>query len=501
MKKIFSSIIILLAAIVFVAAQTTESEHYLNLVAQQKALRKSQDSLQSLLASSREQLSTTNEEQKTILSADIVRFEGEIFDMRTRISRIGSDIAAIEEQYAESTLNQPQVASMQSSVLYQNAFFTDNLSKKDLSMLASEQKTEAEVMAAIAAIEPLYEKLVELKTMYDRSIMQSEVDQIRTQAAGIKAQIEQIDKAVGTKWNELYNYLIGTYLVMFDKAPSKDRATVEAIEVESREVRRAETFTSSGSLIPQLAAFDLQRKLLLSYERAIAKAASLTEADNVLSSRKVKEVKTSFPDIEFLPRVLTVYGPAMFDYTYPSDNVDDLIEMIVPQTGVYYSIQVALMSSKPKSVDMFKKVWPVQWQKTSDGKYRYLVGGFHSYASASKSVAALTKAGFKYPVLMAWNNGAATSVKAARAVEKPVSKAGEVGYKILVVTKNPAVAEQLKNVIDMHAKGKSIMRIAKGDELHFTVNDFTVREEAEVVAQILRERTEASITVEPIDGQ
>lgn len=496
MKQIL--IYILFASLCISAAAQTDSNEYTALVAQQKALRKSQDSLQSLLGAAREQLGEATEEQRTALSADIVRFEGEIFDMRSRVSSVDSEIAALEEKYAENTLVRPDRPSSHSAELHQTPFFTSNLSKKDIAVLAAQKTVESEVTAALASIEPLYEQLTELKTLYDKSIVQSEVDEIRTKAAEIREQIITIGDAAGKKWNEQYNYLIDTYLVMFDRAPAKDRATVEAIEVESRDVRRAETFMSSKSLIPQLSAFDLQRKLLITYQKAIAKAADLPEATNALASRKVTPVKTTFDDIEFLPRVLTIYGPVMFDFNYPSDNPSELPEMILPESGVYYSIQIALTSAPVKNLDMFKKVWPVQVERTADGKYRYTAGGFHTYATASKSLAALTKAGFKYPVILAWNNGKLTSVKTARTLESAAKENNASGYQIEITTKNPASAEIIKTVIDMHAKGKSISRVARGDEMHFTVTQFVVREEAEVLAQILRERTEASVIVAPI---
>lgn len=500
MKQIFAYIIVASFCITLASGQSDGAQKLLDLTTSQQSLRRGQDSLQRLLITAREQLASATEEQKAVLSTSIVRFEGELFDVRSKISQVGAQIAAIEEQYAESTLiHREKMPVVQSAVLYQNPFFLNNLPPSDINTIATQPKAEAEILNALAIIAPLYDQLTELKKMYDQSIIQSEVDEIRNSAATIKNQITSIDEVVGQRWNKLYNYLIELYLVMLDKAPDKDRATIEAIEIESRDVRRAESVKQSESLTPQLAAFDLQRNLLQSYQKAIAKAAQLKDAYNALVARKITPVRTTFPDIEFLPRVLTVYGPVMTNYTYPSDNVADLPEMIIPEKGVYYSIQIALMSNPAKSVDMFKKVWPIQWQKTADGKNRYLAGGFHSYDAASKSLATLTKAGFKYPVLLAWNNGVATTTAKAKLAEKPAKAESASSYKVVVLTKNPAAAEIIKSTVDTHAKGRSIIRMAKGDELQFTVTEFIVREEADVLAQILRERTEASVVVEPIE--
>ncbi|MEG2866082.1 MAG: hypothetical protein RR858_07870, partial [Mucinivorans sp.] len=73
--------------------------------------------------------------------------------------------------------------------------------------------------------------------------------------------------------------------------------------------------------------------------------------------------------------------------------------------------------------------------------------------------------------------------------------------KIEVTTTDQTVGEKLRSLVEMHAKDKSVARVVKGKELIFTITEFSDRYEAEVLAQIVRERTGASADVVAIKSQ
>lgn len=472
------------------------------LQAQYKSLQKSQDSLQILLNTSRGEIGSAQGDALAALSAAIVCYEGELFDVKAKLSHTSRNLAAIEERAAVKSLNQVEEhwELNQSSSLYDNVFFNDYLSKKGIETLKNSGKVEAQTIEAIKLIEPLYAALKQLKINYDRSINQNEVDRIIVEAGAIKSKIEQIDLSYGHKWRYNYNYLFDTYLVMLDRAPKTDRSTLEIIESEGREVRRAETFAQQGSLTPNLVVFDIQRKFLLTYERAIAKAAELNRAYSVLSAKKITDIEVDFQDIEFLPKILTIYAPVELGRPYFSDNAADIPEIILPQSGVYYTIQIALMSAPPKSMAMFKKASPIQVERTKEGKFRYSVGGYHTYEAAIKDVTVLQRANYRAPRLVCYVDGAITTIAKARAAQAAAATAKDGIFKVIVTTEDPSVSNKLRESVAMHAKDKNISRIARENKLIFTVSGFTSSEEAQVFAQIIREKTGAEVAVEQIKG-
>lgn len=501
MKRFLILGIIILSVTVAFADGLQSDAQYRELIVRQKVLTNSQDSLRTLLALSRSNFEAASEPQREVISQTIVGLEGEIYDVRSQLGRLGGQIAAIEQKYAEQSLQvearQPQI---QSPILYDNNFFKDNLSTFDISKLKSLTGIADNVRQIGAQIVELYDRLKNIKLAYDSSLSQSDVDKLGVQAFELQSQIKALDEQIADAWQSLYNFAIENFLILLDKAGAQDRTLLESLENEGRKVRRMESLAQQQLMAPNLAAFDAQRSLVLTYEKVLAKELELSVAANLLSARKLAPISVDLPVMTFEPRVLTIYGDIETGVTYNSDNVDDVPQLIIPDVGNYYSVQISLLNSRPKDLNMFKGAYPLQYQKTSDGKYRFMAGGFSTYAQALKGVSALSKAGFKYPVMVAWSNGKWATPSKIRSgdVVPPVIKDDAGAYIIKISTTESTVAEKLRSVIDQHAKGKNIARIAAGDKLEFTITEFESKNEAEAVAQIVRLNVTPDVSVEKL---
>ena len=477
-----------------------DNADYRALTAQRTELKKLENELSVALTAARKVFETATGDEQKRASDDIVRLEGEVYDLRAQASKISSRIAALEQQVAEQSLERTEAAGrIEHRGLFNNAIFTQNLARKDLQVLSSAAGVEKPVAGLYNQARTLYARLKSLKTAYDAATSQSQLEGLPAEAARIKEQIVQLNSELARLWLPLYNYKIDTYLVLMDKIEGVDRSVLEALESQGREVRRTEAF-SEGLLDAAFVAFDAQRAYAQAYERAIAKGAGLhLAADSLMRLKPLLGDVERMEDLAFDPRVLTIYAPVSFvKEDYPIAKVDEVPDAVIPEKGVYYSVQIALMSAAPKSLDMFKGAWPLQVQHTSDGKLRYMVGGFDRYADAQAAVSKLVKAGYKAPVMVAWVDGAFTSTSKAKAVEATMPKTqSAVGTFVLEVsTTEASVGEKLRSVVEMHGgDDKTIARATKGKELIFTVAQFTDRYAAEVLAQIVRERTGASVDV------
>lgn len=482
------------------AQSPTDSPDYRALSAQQKEFKAREDSMSSALAVARK----LYEDGQTSASDQIVRLEGEIYDLRAKISRLTTRMTAIEQQFATESLADKPKEKGEKRGFFANDIFTSSFARKELAYLSSAAAVEGKATEMNNLATALYAQLKSLKVTYEATSSQAELDSTRASAQTIKKHITKINSDLMSRWDKLYNFKLDSYLVLVDKLENIDRSTIEALESQGREVRRAEAFTED-LLNPNFVIFETQRAYIHAYEKAIASAAKLTNAlDSIAHIDVILTDVDSMKNIDFDPRILTIYAPVSFQKeNYPIKNVQDVPEAILPEKGIYYSIQIALMSNEARSLDMFKGAMPLQVEHTKDGKFRYMVGGFNSYANAAKAVQVLVREGYRAPVMVAWIDGAFTSTSRAKTAEasRPKVETATGNFKIEVTTTDQTVGEKLRSLVEMHAKDKSVARVVKGKELIFTITEFSDRYEAEVLAQIVRERTGASADVVAIKSQ
>ncbi len=488
MKRSLFCIVSLLMSLSFAFAQSLSTTEIDGLVAQQKSLYAKQDSLQSILNGSRSKIASATPEERDSLSTLIVSLEGSIFDVRAELGRVGNQLSDFTEQQALANLSEASHSSMQKNIkLYESDKINIAFSQKDLEILKGAAHVESKVEIASVKIDELYSSLISLKERYDSSMNQTEIDSIKVSALVLSDSIMTIDSQVAREWNDTYNHILGLYLIMLDSAPNVDRTMLENIENKSREVRRAESFVQRESLVPNLVAFDLQRGLLEMYEDAIAKSLRISGNYSVFEGLKLSGNVAECKAIEFGQKILTVYSPVLLNQTYDITSTDELKEVIFPPHGVYYTLQIALLSSPTQKLSMFRNVWPVQYQITPTGKYRYVIGGYSTYQEAYDDLATLRKAGFRQPTVCAFLDGEYISIKEAKKAEQLTPKSSQ--YKVVVTSENSADGDTVHSTMEMHAKDKNLSRIAAGSQFVFTVTQFDTKEEAEVFAQILRDKT------------
>lgn len=528
-------------ASVKVAAQNRAPSSAVEITALQgklQGLRRAEDSTVSLLASSRA-LYQSDAENRQKHSLRVLNLESQLYDLRSRIEELTSQVTMLEMRSFEAGFSGASAGSGSSlnsagaagGVLWGAPFFRSNLSGKDLEVIGASGRVQGEVRGIIAEIDSSYGELVQLKKVYDSTSDQDELDRAGVRGNLLLTQIRELDQQIRMLWGKVYNYKMDTFLVLGDKA-ELDRTTLETLEQESRQVRRQEGL-SEGSLAPSAEVFDAQRVLVLKHElelakrlgirgavdslaAAVAAALSPTSITSSASSSVVVDGGVKYGEVVFAPRSLVVYGEIRKAAGVEYGSVSDIPQVRVPERGVYYTIQVAAMSRPASSVTMFKGMGPLQQQKLASGVYRYMLGGFRTYAEAQKAVNQLYKVGFKAPTMLAWVNGASTTAVKAKGLEatvggssssaasavSAVSAGQEIsGYKVEVTgAASSDLSMALKNIVQMHSPGKQIMRTAKGEELVFTVTSYSSKEEAEVIAQIIRTKGYPQVKVLEIRG-
>lgn len=489
-----------------------QNEEYMELLRQQQALKAREDSAAQLITRDRQMFDQSTD--KAALGEEIVRLEGELFEIRNQIGKVTARVTAIEQDYIINHLdgNQPTVASGSGSSgagvknLLSNSFFTTNLSKNDLTLFALTPRVEAEVGKINQRIADIYGQLTTVKRQYDAAKEQELIDSLLVRSGELKEQIEQVDALMERLWLQIYNRKLDNYLVLVDKIGTIDRLQLEQLDQESRQVRRAEGLAGE-QLAPLVATYPLQKRLVLDYELTMAKALGLQLAADSLAAEQKKfsaeewAKQMTYPDVEFAPRSMVVYGAisktddaAQRNYT----TVDDVPQLQVPKRGLYYTVQIALYTTRPKSISAFKGVTPVMAQRFSNGQTRYVAGGFTTYADAQAAASQMVRMGFRASVV-AFSDGKQTTAAKAKALESVASSAQSGaeggGYSVEITPAELRLPTALRETITQRAPGKTIVRRSSGSVVTYSVGAFSTRAEADALAEVLGSQPNVKINV------
>lgn len=500
---------------------------YMQLLRQQQQLRSAEDSTVLLISDSRKSFESTSAEREKI-GRDIVRLEGELFEIRNRMGKITAQVAAIEQDFILNHIDSPgSVADGGAKstaggevfrTLFLNDFFTTNLNRNEIALFLVAPKIEPEVVKLNRRIAGLYEQLVTLKRQYDLADDQDIIDSLSTRAGAVKEQIEQVDTEMERFWLPVYTHKLDSYLVLMDRIGNVDRLKLEQLDQESRQVRRAEGLAGE-QLAPLVATYPLQKRLALDYEIAMAEILGIKPALDSLTAELKKipvdntatGITSIYPDILFAPRNLVVYSPitradeAGGATTYKS--VEDIPTLHVPKKGIYYTVQLGAYTVAPKSLDVFKGMSPLRYQKMSDGRTRYVAGGFGTYSEAQAAVNQMIKAGFKAVTIVAYAEGKATTALKAKALEaaaKPataatgttnVKKGIGPAFNVEIIPAELRLPAAMRETITAKAPGKTIVRGMVGSEVVYSVGTFDNKTEAEALANALSTQPKVKIKV------
>lgn len=506
---LFTLIVMIFMTIGYGYGQNSATQQYPQLIEQFARLKSQQDSLSKLAEHNRE-LVAKNPDKQAEYSKVIIALENQIYDLRTPIASLASQISAMEQEnpslsstksvvLSSSSSRSPQMTdgSKEGANIFETSYFKANLTPEQRQMFNNAGSVGSLIAPLQREVTMLYSQLGKLSADYMSSIAQEQVDQLLVASINQKEKIRQTDVRISELWRDLYRAKLDAYAVMNDKL-GVDRGLLERVDSQEREVRRARDLAAQG-LAPASIMYDKERELVLRYELLLAQNLGLVATIDSLNTElsKIEHSSSDYPDIVFSPRNLIVYSDITLDGKYGFETVDDIPLIKLPKQGVYYAIQVAAMSAKPSKLSFFRGGNPLQLNKMSNGTLQYVLGGFRTYEKAQKAVAQMQKAGYKAPILVAWLDGASVSPTKAKAAES-AETSGVEGYQILVKSDSGTIGKTLRDVVDFHAKDKQIARSQQDGGAVYTIIEFANRDEAELIARLIKEREKAEVTVEAI---
>ncbi len=422
MKRYMVAVIAVLAGISGASAQQRtiiagleDNAEYRVLIADEAALVHTADSLAAEITSLRRAL-RTDTLARAAGSAAIAGLEERVFDIRSRMARIASQINTIEQEWILATLaggpptptESPQdddAAEYHPANLVYDSWFVQGLAPEQSAELHAAQRAESEVPRLVAEYRAGHDRLAALAADYDRAVTQADADTIRWEFDRLRRGLSDLENRVAGTWEQIFDSKSYLYNLLADLRNRRGLlALFEDGLVRLREQQPLERET--GAPAP-LADYVLQKRMLTEYEMALA-----AEIGNGAAADSLRRVAAALPGPESLAGLedIALRQRLFLDYSditvggspYSASNPIPTVE-IWPR-GVIWRVLVGGFSSS-QSPSIFRGAHPMAVLRGDDGRFRYFAGGFPTEQRADAAVEQLRRAGFRAPSAVVWMDG------------------------------------------------------------------------------------------------
>lgn len=501
-KLIFSGLLLAILLHSGAAAQPVTSripglEHdqtYTSLLQEEQRLKYREDSLTNEVTAVRKQFAA-DAANRQHYSDRILRLESELFNLRSQMGSVVSRINAVEQQWILRNLDEPVVPAEPKvgtpqhagkKMLTDNEVFERDLAPEEVQSLQLAQQMEVSVVNYLKIYGHNYRSLKRLIAEYELAPDALTGDSIQDKYEHLYDINQLIADSVRRMWNRVFDTKSYLYGYLLDKSGRSD--LLEQFGGKLAGIRQREAETRGRYQSDAVAAYALEKKLLLGYEKELAAFLQLTSAKDSINKVIGNIDTTSFfyPRIALEERSFIDYIPAKIVSPAKYNARNPIPQCVVYPRGTVYRILLGSYT-KPQAASIFRGAYPLGWLK-KEGRYAYYAGGYASYEDAEKGVKDLLKAGFKKPVVVVWRDGQYAVADGPAAV--PAATDAVARYRIEIMTKSPALGSPLRDAIASTAPGKEIARVPSqdGGGYIFTVGSFEGRVAAENVAAALREK-------------
>ncbi|MCD8185208.1 MAG: SPOR domain-containing protein [Rikenellaceae bacterium] len=462
---------------------------YMSLLREEAMLKIREDSLESVIRARRQQLSgdTTDLFNR---SQQILRLEEQLFDLRSRQGNLASGINSIEQEFILNHLSGsglPGVSSGSPSSNYPNLidndFFRQNLDDHEYRQLTRAQQAKFGYAPLIDAYRIGYQALQELAAAYEESGTPGEADSLYEQYRQQVWQLKELENRIITPFQDGYGHEVYLYSLLLDKLNR-----MNDLAALNQQARNRPSYSPSEVMSVGLAEMPGQYALALEYEKTLAQALNLSAALDSLQrvERTLRDFDLAFPNIELTEKEFVNYQEISFPGTAVYTNDHPIPELVIPESGTYYSVTVGSFSQR-QPVSVFRGAVPIGYQRTG-GQWRYFAGLFRSYGDALEAVQQLKEAGFRRPEAVRWYDGNYENLAAKAAQNMGL-------WRIVIQETGTELAPEARFALNRYAASKEITRI--GDL--FYVGTFTDRLHVEEVWQALEKICGLEIRVEEME--
>ncbi|MCD8072575.1 MAG: hypothetical protein LUE10_05290 [Alistipes sp.] len=436
---------------------------YLALLDQEAALRAREDSLNSMVSQTRS-LFRTDPENRQVYSADILRLEGELFDVRNLLGIPAGRINTLEQQHIIKNLSdgsdpspedqQPQHEET-SPQLVANPFFEENLPPEDYILLVEAQNREPAALAAINAFGENYSLIARIAHLMPLAENPSEADSLFREYEALAASNRHICEEIESHLTFIYDNKLYSYNYILDKLGR--RSQLSSFERKTAEARDRAIAAGHGAESPQVAGYPAMKALLLDYEKTLANIAGYRKSADSLAGAltAISRMNLDFPAIELEEKLFLDYSDITFHTPAKYDSRNPIPQLAIHPKGEIYRILLGSFQ-KAQPVSILRGAYPVGVLQ-QEGRYEYFAGGFATLEDAAGAVELLSSRGFRDPRIARWKDGN-LRIYTRQETDRILGN-GETGlFRLSVDTGDSPFPEVVRQIIDDAAPGAEISR-------------------------------------------
>ena len=463
------------------------NEEYMSLLREDAALRMREDSV--MLAVERLRgLLREEPDRRQSYSQEILRLEGQIFDIRNAKGRLIDRINTIEQEWVLANLNNetsvqvplredPGVSipdSLKVRNLVDNLYFRSHLPESDYAALLESQRLETRAGEYAERILSNHTTLSDLVDAYASVETESEALEIYARYDSLQQVNARLADSLHEAWTFIFDNKNYAYGYVLDVLGAEDLLTREE-EALAKTVRRITSLrgeTASDALTDYL----LRKRMLVGYEAAVADLLTLDAArDSLQGVASVLEgMDFQLPRLAIRERYFLDFDSVAFSSTPKYSTQHPIPECKVYANGTIYRILLGTFNTK-RAVSTFRGAYPLFYLINEDNKWCYYTGGFATLAEAEEAQARLKKHGFIRPEIVVWTDGAARNLSRDPEPE-------DTAFRV-EITGAEALSDAVKEAISSLAEGCELSRVGQ----LFIVGSFHDRAVADRLAEAIRQ--------------
>lgn len=462
------------------------NEEYMSLLREDAVLRAREDSIMLVVEGLRQQL-RDEPDRRQDYSQEILRLEGQIFDVRNAKGRLIDRINTIEQAWVlanldSETATQGTMADSGVSVpdslkvrnLVDNLYFRQHLPESDYDALQQSQRLESRATGYVDRIRSNYGTISDLAEAYAVVETEPEALEIYARYDSLQRVNGLLSDSLSAAWTYIFDNKNYAYGYVLDGLGAEDLLTreEESLSKTMRQIASLQGETASDALTD----YFLRKKMLTDYEVSVADLLTLDAARDSLRgvASVLAQTDLRLPRIDLQERYFIDYDSVAFSSTPKYSTQNPIPECRVYANGTIYRILLGTFNTK-RAVSTFRGAYPLCYLINDDNKWCYYAGGFATLAEAEEAQALLKKRGFLRPEIVVWTDGVSRNLS-----RDP--EAGSMAFRV-EITGAEALSDAVKQAIETTAEGCELSRVGQ----LFIVGTFNDRAVADRLAEAVRQ--------------
>lgn len=424
------------------------------------------DSLQKMQESIVEQidklkaLSESDPDNKEQYVEKVLRLEGELFNVRSRVGVCSSKCSTIEQEFIIKNMGKKKSSAAAAAAagkqnantnLLLNKFFVDNVTADEMTHIKS--RFDIDSLASVLR-DSMSRQITVIRAM-DEALRRTQdaaiADSLFAVAEASLDVVKECENKLAKVWKDMYDTKLYVYTRLLDKL-NVSVSVLSKFSERSREIRSDKESAGEAKFSPIFYAYPFEHELIMSYEKVLAEKLvylsaldSLSKKMDIVRTRRFDEMAIELPEWDYVDFTSAAIGGKG---VHSSRN--PIRKVAIPTHGAVYTLRITTLTNPVSQLTSFKNLNPVSVFQNELGKYEYHVGTYRTSEDAQHDIAVVRRAGFN-PVVTEWRDGG----KVTTGGDIVPVNVSDNSYRVEFESVTPEITARLKEL----APGKELLRI------------------------------------------